>query len=87
MISCSEAVEQLWEYLEREVAAERRAEIEQHLAFCRRCCGELEFAEELRRFLVDASRPHLPPEVEGSLASFLASLEDDGTVPEGTGAP
>jgi anti-sigma factor RsiW len=77
MISCSEAVAQLWEYLEREVAAERRSEIEEHLAFCRRCCGELEFAQELRGFLADASRPHLPQEVEGSLVSFLSQLEDE----------
>jgi anti-sigma factor (TIGR02949 family) len=79
MITCSEAVEQLWHYLEHELSDDRRAEIEEHLAFCRRCCGELEFAEELRRFLADAARPKLPPEVEGRLDSFLRDLDGDTT--------
>ena len=76
MISCSEAVEQLWEYLEQELSEVRRAEIEQHLAFCRRCCGELEFARELRGFLADAARPDLPPDVEARLTSFLDGIDE-----------
>lgn len=82
MISCAEAVEQLWEYLEQEVPADRRADIDEHLAFCRQCCGELEFAEELRRFLADAARPELPPDVEGRLTSFLDGLDDEDASPE-----
>ncbi len=76
MISCSQAVEQLWEYLEQELDQVRRERIEEHLAFCRRCCGELEFARELRAFLADAGRPRLPEDVEGRLTSFLDGLED-----------
>lgn len=75
MISCSEAVEQLWHYLEHELSESRRTEMEKHLAFCRRCCGELEFAEELRRFLADAARPELPADVEGRLDAFLRDIE------------
>lgn len=77
MISCSEAVEQLWRYLEQELSDDRRARIERHLAFCRRCCGELEFARELRGFLADAARPELPPDVEGRLVSFLDDIDDE----------
>ncbi len=83
MISCSEAVDQLWAYLEQELTAEHRARIEQHLAFCRRCCGELEFARELRRFLSDAARPQLPSDVERRLVSFLDDLEATPTAKEG----
>lgn len=77
MISCGEAVERLWHYLEHELDDERRGEVEQHLAFCRRCCGELEFAHELRRFLSDAARPNLPSDVEARLAGFLDGLDDE----------
>jgi anti-sigma factor RsiW len=86
MISCSEAVEQLWRYLEKELPEARRSDIEEHLAFCRRCCGELEFAEELRRFLADAARPRLPVDVEGRLSAFLHDLEEaaDAEKPEAT---
>ncbi len=79
MISCSEAVDQLWHYLEHELTDAKRAQVERHLAFCRRCCGELEFAEELRGFLEDAARPRLPDDVEGRLTSFLHDLESDAT--------
>lgn len=75
MISCSDAVQQLWHYLEHELTDDRRSQVEEHLAFCRRCCGELEFAEELRGFLGDAARPQLPADVEVRLSSFLDRLE------------
>lgn len=87
MISCSDAVEQLWHYLEHELDPDRRRQMEEHLAFCRRCCGELEFAEELRRFLADAARPELPSEVEGRLTSFLDELEDGAATTGEAGAP
>lgn len=77
MISCAEAVRQLWEYLEQDLNAADREQVEQHLAFCRRCCGEVEFAEALRDFLRSAARPYLPAEVEGRLVSFLDQLEED----------
>ena len=75
MISCSEAVRQLWEYLDGAVAEGDRARIEEHLAFCRRCCGEVEFGHELRRFLTDHGQDDVPAEVLGRLRSTLERLE------------
>lgn len=74
MITCAEAVRQLWEYLDRELSAEDRERVEEHLAFCRRCCGEREFAEELRRFLAAQRRDEVPPAVLDRLESLLADL-------------
>jgi hypothetical protein len=51
VIACSEAMRQLWEYLDQAVSPEDQEKVEQHLSFCRRCCGELEFAKQLRGFL------------------------------------
>ncbi|HJS26087.1 MAG TPA: zf-HC2 domain-containing protein, partial [Actinomycetota bacterium] len=51
LITCSEAVRQLWDYLDEAISAEDQERVERHLAFCRTCCGELEFAKELRAFL------------------------------------
>src|SRR5436190_1286145 len=59
MITCAEAVRQLWEYLDGVVEVTDREAIEEHLSFCRRCCGELDFAEELRRFLARPDEPDL----------------------------
>ena len=74
MITCAEAVKQLWDYLDGVVEESQRELIEEHLSFCRRCCGELEFAEELRRFLATHADDDLPPEVRARLTTALDEL-------------
>ena len=74
MITCAEAVKQLWDYLDGVVDESQRQLVEEHLAFCRRCCGELEFAEELRSFLVAHRDEDLPPEVRTRLTIALEEL-------------
>jgi anti-sigma factor (TIGR02949 family) len=76
VISCSEAVRQLWEYLDGAVDADTRTKIDEHLAFCRRCCGEVEFAHELRRFLADHGHQVLPADVHARLQATLHTLEN-----------
>ena len=75
MISCTDAVRQLWEYLDGLVDEKSRAEIEEHLAFCRRCCGEVEFAHELSRFLADHGNGAIPADVRARLQATLDTLE------------
>ena len=75
MITCAEAVTQLWEYLDGAVAPKDRAAIEEHLSFCRRCCGEMEFAEELRGFLAREAVEEIPDDVRMRLAATLDELE------------
>jgi mycothiol system anti-sigma-R factor len=77
VIPCSEAVRQLWDYLDQAVSPEDQASVEQHLSFCRRCCGELEFATQLRGLLASQSAEELPPHVKARLERFLADLEED----------
>ncbi len=74
MISCSDAVRQLWEYLEHELPAGDAERIEEHLSVCRRCCGEVEFADELRRFLGASAALTLPDEVRARMETFLDGL-------------
>lgn len=74
MISCTEAVRQLWAYLEDEVPTTDRDAVEEHLAFCRRCCGEVEFADELRAVLAGAVEATLPRDVEHRLLGVLDTL-------------
>lgn len=75
MITCAEAVKQLWDYLDGIVDESQRELVEEHLNFCRRCCGELEFAEELRGFLTAHAEDDLPPEVRGRLSATLDELD------------
>ena len=75
MITCAEAVKQLWAYLDGVVDESQRALIEEHLSFCRRCCGDLEFAEELRGFLTTHAEEDLPQDVRARLTATLDQLE------------
>lgn len=77
MITCAEAVRQMWEYLDGLVDGSQREAIEKHLSFCRRCCGEVEFTEELRRFLAEHGEreEELPDDVRARLVATLAELE------------
>lgn len=74
MISCSDAVRQLWDYLDDNVAASDRKAIEEHLNVCKRCCGEVEFTNELRHFLEEHAKEDLPMETRVRLRSYLEEL-------------
>jgi anti-sigma factor (TIGR02949 family) len=73
-IPCSEAVRRLWEYLDSTLSTEHREKVDEHLAFCRRCCGELEFAKELQAFLASQAAEDIPPDVRGRLERFMHEL-------------
>lgn len=75
MITCAEAVRQLWAYLDGVVDEPGREAIDEHLSFCRRCCGEVEFAEELRGFLAAQAAEELPDDVRARLTATLDKLE------------
>jgi Putative zinc-finger len=81
MINCEEAMRELWGYLFEEIAAGDRHRVTEHLDACRRCCGELEFLGELRRFVATA-QPALPADVGDRMDTFLAALE--GSTLEGS---
>lgn len=74
MITCSDAVKQLWSFLDGTVTEPERAALEEHLGVCRRCCGEREFADELRQFLRTNASEELPAEVHTRLTAFLDEL-------------
>jgi mycothiol system anti-sigma-R factor len=75
MITCAEAVEQLWAYLDGSLTVEDKAKLEEHLGFCRVCCGEVEFAKELRGFLARSAAEELPDDVRARLIATLDQLE------------
>jgi mycothiol system anti-sigma-R factor len=74
MIRCREAIDQLWEYLDGTVDEVDRQAIDEHLSRCRRCCGELEFAQELRRFLAASGREEVPADVIERLNATLREV-------------
>jgi mycothiol system anti-sigma-R factor len=76
LITCADAVRQLWQYLDETLEPDAREKVGEHLAFCRQCCGELEFAHLLQDFLRDkAGAEELPAEVRNRLERFVAELQ------------
>jgi anti-sigma factor (TIGR02949 family) len=74
LIPCSDAVRQLWDYLDHAISPEDQAKVDRHLSFCRTCCGELEFAKEMRAFLASHGAEEIPPDVRTRLERFVEEL-------------
>ena len=74
LIPCSQAVQQMWDYLDRSLAPEDLVRVDKHMAFCRKCCGEMEFAKELQAVLASTGSDELPPHVRHQLERFLEDL-------------
>ena len=79
-IGCKEAVQRLWGYLDGDLAPGDEQALEEHLAFCLRCCGELEFARQLREMLRTRTSAEMPPDTRDRLE---AVIDDFGTQPAG----
>lgn len=76
MIECKQAVQRLWSYLDRDLERVGEAELEQHLGVCRHCCGELEFAKQLRdRLAAGAGSDQVEPAARERLERFIDRLE------------
>ncbi len=77
MINCKEAVSRLWAYLDRNLERGQERELEEHLGLCRHCCGELEFATQIRERLKTAGETEaVPQEARARLDALIADLEE-----------
>jgi anti-sigma factor (TIGR02949 family) len=75
VIPCKEAVTRLWEYLDRTLGKVSETELEEHLGLCRHCCGELEFARQVRGLLGKTGRAAaLSDDVRSRLETFVKGL-------------
>jgi mycothiol system anti-sigma-R factor len=77
VIDCQAAIRQLWEYLDGTIDEPDRRLLMQHLARCLRCCGERDFAIELRRLLADSRTDVMPDDVRRRLTETLEGLTDE----------
>lgn len=75
-VGCREAVSRLWRYLDDDLDDVDRQRVDQHLAWCLRCCGELEFARELRAVMVTGTEADIPDEVRTHLEAFIDQLPE-----------
>jgi len=76
VISCKEAVARLWAYLDRNLEGLEERELEEHLGLCRHCCGELEFAQQIReRLRASGEAAEVSPQTRSRLHGFLNRLQ------------
>ena len=76
MIPCKDAVTRLWEYLDRTLGKMSETELEEHLGLCRHCCGELEFAKQVRSMLRNTGDTgELKDDVRSRLETFVKTLD------------
>lgn len=81
---CKEAIERLWAYLDHEVGDADGRAVEEHLSFCMRCCGELEFAREIRKTLAGAGGGSaMPDATRQHLEAFIDHLDTEDNHEEG----
>lgn len=74
MIKCKEAVDRLWSHLDGRLENDRQRELDEHLGVCRHCCGELEFAQQVRAKLAETGEAGMPPETRARVEQLLRGL-------------
>lgn len=75
-ITCAEALQELWEFLDGGLKPWDHQAVEAHLAWCVRCCGETAFAGELLDLLRAATEARIPADVQDRLERFIDDLDD-----------
>lgn len=74
-LSCREAVEQLWAYIDGELPPDQGQEVYQHLGACRSCHPKYDFQKAFREFLLNRSRECIPPSLRRRI--FLRLLAEE----------
>ena len=70
-IECEEVVAHLLDYLDGELDAEKRVQIDRHLEACRGCYSRAEFERELRRRLRELGKESAPETLRRRLKTLL----------------
>jgi len=70
-VDCTEAVHELYRYLDGELTEERRSEIRIHLEWCGPCSGAAEFEAELRRIIATRCQDRVPDSLISKVAEAI----------------
>ncbi|WP_052666782.1 zf-HC2 domain-containing protein [Nitriliruptor alkaliphilus] len=75
--ACREAIRLLWDYLDDDLSPDQHRQVEEHLSYCLRCCGELEFSREVRQMLHTNAEPTIPQAVQARLERLIDDVLPD----------
>ncbi len=68
---CTEALRELYVFLDGELTTERRATIREHLELCNGCLEAFDFQAEVRQVIAHKCRDEAPPELKAKVARAL----------------
>lgn len=74
-VTCRDAVERLWEYIDGELPATEAENVQRHLEACRSCHPHFDFQKAFCAFLRSVDQSSAPPELRRSI--FLRLLEEE----------
>ena len=75
-IDCEEALRRLFDYIDAELAGDRRREMEHHLARCRSCFSRLEFEKRLKAHTADLGHEPVSQDLEQRVRGLLDSFKN-----------
>jgi mycothiol system anti-sigma-R factor len=62
-MTCQEAINRLYEYLDRELDNAAATEIENHLDLCRLCCDHFEFEQKMKELVHNSCLSEKAPQI------------------------
>ena len=82
-MTCKEAIEQLNEFLDKELDGANYSKIRQHIDMCHKCCEKFEFEQSIKKVIREKTQIHKTPQhVLQSIASQWAELNEERSKPE-----
>ncbi len=79
-VDCSEAVHQLYDFLNGELTEQRRSQIAVHLDYCAPCAGAAEFEAELRVVIASRCKDRVP---DALIQRVAAAIDEEQRRPAG----
>ncbi len=73
LISCEEALERMFEYIDGALAGKTHSEFEKHIETCRGCLGKVDFQLKLKKRLAGVRSTPVSKKLTGRLSNILKS--------------
>lgn len=79
--NCSDALHELYTFLDGELTSERREAIKEHLEACPPCFEAFDFEAEIKGYLAQKCRERVPESLKDKIAQAIT--DSGGTAPVG----
>lgn len=78
MSGCEHAVEYVYQYLDDEITATRKARIKWHLKRCGNCMSAFQFEMSLKEKIADGGKTEPPGELFDTLRALIQQEQNEG---------